>query len=462
MTDTQQIDEMELEPEGEEPTQPTDQEEGETVETNDQMGAYTEAVKSGLYAKKSGLVGKYDNVRRYWEDELTRMHLRPHLAKLIERSASLMRRLRILDLGCGSADGYELLAGIRHRDAHLKELEVDLLQGEILGLYKGVDLNPPLLDQARSIYGGNPKMVFEQGDFTGGLPLDRDEDPYDLYFTSFGTFSHHNEDETAVHLLADIADRVEHYCIIVCDWLGRYSYEWQSLWTNQPAEMLNMDYVVSYIYGEEERERRRDELQHLTLRLMSRREAENIISEASKQAGVEIRPLDWFDRSTFTGRHMDTCEYNPHAQPMRNVVNSLHEPNLRTEFSSLIVDYVPKPGFDFINNYFEHLQMCWNTLVRYVDHLLDVYDEDKRDFREALPPIPSSYPLALRDMMERMTLVVRGIGWLVYGLPRENIIEPQLGYSLRYLVNNLQQGRGCAHGLVGVFEVDKRGDGATA
>ena len=83
---------------------------------NEQMEAYGEAVKSGLYAKKTGLVGKYDNVRRYWEDEITRLFLRRHLQKLIERCQASMRRLRILDLGCGSADGYELLAGVRHRD----------------------------------------------------------------------------------------------------------------------------------------------------------------------------------------------------------------------------------------------------------------------------------------------------------------------------------------------------------
>ena len=58
-------------------------------------------------------------------------------------------------------------------------------------------------------------------------------------------------------------------------------------------------------------------------------------------------------------------------------------------------------------------------------------------------------------MMERMKLVVGGVGWLVLGLPRENIIEPQLGYALRYLVTNLQRGQGCAHGLVGIFEIDK-------
>ena len=423
----------------------------------EQMGAYSEAVKSGLYNKKSGLVGKYDNVRRYWEDEITRLWLRGPLYQLIERSRRDMRRLRILDLGCGSADGYELLTGVRQRDADIHQVEVNLLNEEVLGLYKGSDLNEDLLDQAREIYGDNPKMVFEQGSFTEGLPIAKDETPYDLYFTSFGTMSHHNDDETAITMLADIAKRCEKYCVIVCDWLGRYSYEWQSLWTNTPEDLLNMDYVVSYIYEPEERERRRAELQHLTLRLMSRGEAEHIIDEAAKRAGVKIKPMMFFDRSVFIGRHLDTQEYNPYAQPMRRVVNSLHETNVRTELHSLLIDYAPKQGFETLNCYFEHLQMCWNALVRYTQELLDGYDETQRTF-ENEPDIPASYPKRLQDMMLRMRTVIQGVGWLDYGLPRENIIEPQLGYALRSLVMELQQGQGAGHGLVGVFMVDKEND----
>jgi SAM-dependent methyltransferase len=366
-----------------------------------------------------------------------------------------MRRIRILDLGCGSADGYELLVGIRDRDANLRVDKADLLTPNIVGLYKGIDLNEDLIQQARTIYGDNPKMVFEQGDFTEGMPLSDGEEPYDLYFTSYGTCSHHNEDETLVNLLADIAKRVEGYCVIVFDWLGRYSYEWQTLWTNDLSENRNMDYIVSYIYEEEEREARRDELQHLTLRLVSRQEAKEIIAEASQRAGIKIKPLNYFDRSVFTGRHMDTAEYNPHAQPIRQAINSLHEPNVRTDSSFLIINYIPKPGFQFLNGYFEHLQMCWNTLVQYVDHLLETYDEEQQRFPHELPPVPASYPPALREMMERMRKVVEGVGWLGIGLPRENIIEPQLGYALRYLITELQQGRGCAHGFVGIYEVDK-------
>ena len=421
----------------------------------EQMEAYTEAVKSGLYAKTSGLVGKYDNVRRYWEDEVTRQILRPHLSRLIRRCQDAMRRVRVMDLGCGSADGHELLTGVRQRDPDLHDTEVGLLTPDVLGLYKGVDLNADLLDQARGIYGDDAKMVFDQADFAEGLPLGKKEKPYDLYFSSFGTFSHHNDDETAIRLLADIAKTTKDYCLITCDWLGRYSYEWQTLWTNDLSENANMDYVVSYIYDKEEREQRRDELQHLLLRLISRQEAETIIAEASKRAGVEIKPLTFFDRSILTGRHMDTAEYNPHAQPIRDAVNSLHEVNLRTDFSTLVVDYVPKKGFDFINDYFEHLQVCWNKLVQWTSDLLTAYDEEKQTFAEDPAPIPASYPPALHDMMERMRRVVEGVGWLGMGLPRENIIEPQLGYALRYLVTNLQQGLGCAHGLVGIFEVDK-------
>jgi len=60
-----------------------------------------------------------------------------------------------------------------------------------------------------------------------------------------------------------------------------------------------------------------------------------------------------------------------------------------------------------------------------------------------------------RDLMERMKLVIEGVGWLGIGMPRENIIEPQLGYALRHLISNLQEGRDCAHSLVGIYEVDK-------
>jgi SAM-dependent methyltransferase len=425
------------------------------TQSHDQMAGYTEAVRSGLYAKRSGLVGKYDNVRRYWEDEVARIQIRPFLQKLIDRCLREFRRLRVLDLGCGSADGFELLTGVRQREASLHDMEINLITPAVLAYYKGVDLNEELLEQARHIYGENPKIEFAHGDFTKGLPRAKDEKPYDLYFSSYGTSSHHTDDRTMVRLLAEIAQSTPSYALVVCDWLGRYSYEWQSLWINDVAKKRNMDYVVSYIYEEKEREAKRNELQHLKLRLMSREEAEGIVEEASEKAGVAIRPLAFFDRSVFTGRHMDTREYNPHVQPIRRAVNSLHEENVRTDLNSLLFDYVPKPGFGFLNDYYEHLQMCWNTLVRYMIELLDSYDPSQRAFQRDANVVPASYPEEVRKMMVRLRSVVEGVGWLQLGLPRENIIEPQLGYALRHLIMSLQQGRGCGHSFMAVLEIDK-------
>lgn len=423
---------------------------------NEQMLAYTEAVRSGLYARQSGLVGKYDNVRRLWEDEIIRFNLRPHLHRVIDRCRAGLRRVRILDLGCGGADGYELLMGIRDRDADLKQLEVDLLTPEVLGLYHGVDLNPDLLAQARAVHGHRPKVRFSQVDFTHEAALSEDGEPYDVYFSSYGTCSHHNEDATFVTLLANIARRTRDYALIHCDWLGRYSYEWQTLWTHDPNAYRNMDYVVSYIYEKDERERRREQLQHLMLRVMSRPEIDALVKEASEQAGVPIRPLCVYDRSIFTGRHMDTGEYNPHARPIRQAVNSLHEVNRRTDLGSLLVDYAPREGFGHINSALERLQMCWNDLVAYTAGLLEAYDEEARGFRTALPAPPAAAPPILVAMRDRMRRVVEGTGWYGMGLPRENIIEPQLGYALRAIMSALQPAQGCGHGLVGIYEVDKR------
>ncbi len=422
-----------------------------------QMAAYSEAVRTGMYAKASGLEGKYDNVRRFWEDELTQRHLRPHIEALIERTRAKGRGVRIMDLGCGSADGYELLRGIRQRDANLIDLDVSVLNGQWLELYCGVDLNDDLLEQASDIYSGSPRMRFEQADFTRGLGFGRDRRPYDLYLMTYGTTSHHTDDETLIELFVEIADRARDHCFVVCDWLGRYSYEWQTLWAKDLAQNRNMDYVVSYIYDEEEREARRDELDHLTLRLMSRDEIDRIVSEAGRRSGVPIKPLEFFDRSTFVGRHMDTGDYNPHAQPIRKAINSLLERNTRTSLESLLIDYVPKSGFGFPNNYFEEVASCWNALVEYVGQLLELYDEQGRRYRPSLPSHAEPYPPPLCRMMARMQVVVGHVGWLDTCRPRENIIEPQLAKALRRLVTELQQGQGCAHGLVGVFEVEKSG-----
>ncbi|MDI6810586.1 MAG: hypothetical protein QMD80_02730 [archaeon] len=66
--------------------------------------AYDEAMSSGYYRRRSGLIGKYDNVRTFWEDEIIRIAVRPYIKKLEEEGEG---RIKALDMGCGYGDGYE-------------------------------------------------------------------------------------------------------------------------------------------------------------------------------------------------------------------------------------------------------------------------------------------------------------------------------------------------------------------
>jgi SAM-dependent methyltransferase len=409
---------------------------------------YSDAVGSGQYAKRTGLDGKYDNVRRFWEDQATRLFLRKHIADLVQRKADELSRLKILDLGCGSGDGFELLMSITERDVGIYEYAVNLIKDEMLEHYMGIDINEDLLAQANEHYGYSEKIEFTRADFTDGLPI-KDED-FDVYLTSYGTLSH-NRDKVTVKLLSDIAEHARNKSIIILDWLGRYSYEWQDLWDSPATEETFMDYRISYIHPPEERETA--DIQSFPLRILTRAEAHGMIEEASRLSGIELKIRETFDRSIFVGRHIDTAEYNKNATPIRQAVNSLFEPNCRTDLHSLLVDYVPRKGHGEVNSFFEGFSQCWNALIRHTISFLDSYP----DCPDPDGPFLSKYtfyPESLKQTVSTMSRVVRTTGDLP-GDTRANIIEPQLAYALRKLEMDLQPGLGVAHGFCSVVEVVK-------
>lgn len=415
--------------------------------------AYSHAAGTGKYDKSSGLSGKYDNVRRFWEEQVTDVFLRPALNELVERKRQHLERIRILDIGCGSGDGYDLLMDVTTKDPGLYEYITAVITPDILKEYVGLDINEDLLKQAREHYANTPKMRFIREDISNGLPASvTEEEPFDVYFTSYGTLSHFNEHQS-VKLLADICRHAPKNSLFVGDWLGRYSYEWQDLWHHPADQEFFMDYRISYIYPEDEREQ--IEIPHFPLRLMNRDEALRIINQAAKAAGVEITPLVFFDRSISIGRHMETGDYNKHPLNLRESVNSLFEGYMRTRLKSLLVDYVPRAGYDHLNNFFEMFFMSWNTLVKYTISLLSEYDSEEERLRK-IPDILPFYPDPLKEAMHAMRRVIEGVGWVKWGDARANVIEPHLGYSLRQLEMELQAGNGIGHGLVGIFEIKKQ------
>lgn len=413
--------------------------------------AYSQAVASGRYVRENGLHGKYDNVRIFWEDEVTRLFLRPHLEARLRRQSEKGQGARLLDLGCGSGDGFELLMDMTRSDARLNDDQVTLIPYAALDQYTGIEFNRDLLVQNAERWGEDDKMACNWGDLSQGLPVEAGEPPFDLYLASYGTLSHFNEDQT-VDLFADIVRHADHGSLILGDWLGRHSYEWQQLWDMDISREQWMDYVISYIYPEDQRGD--IELASLDLRLLVGDEITRIVDRVEEKTGIGLEVKEIFDRSLFVGRHMDTRDYNPHLVPLRRAVNSLFERNLRTDLEQLLIDYHPHAGFVSLDDFFVPFQTCWNTLVEFAIALCQAHDRGE-DLAAISLAEETSRPGALRQAAQRLRQVVQQSEYYPEEDPRANVIEPQLGYALRRLEMSLQQGAGHGHGIIGIFSVEK-------
>lgn len=347
-----------------------------------------------------GLRCKYDHVRIQFEDFITAYYLRPYLEEIVELKVNVDGEgLRFYDLGCGTGDGYELLSRMAG-DTRLSEFDTRLIHDEMVEQYKGIDLNVALLKEARNLLGHYDHVDFCKGNFSNGLPLEEDEAPYDLYFTSYGTLSHCNDEELE-RLFIDIAKHARNGSLILGDFIGRYSYEWQDLWTNEPEQQPYIDYLINYLYAEEDRDS--VEVSSFPLRLMSPDEILKILQRAACKAGVNLQVLRFFDRSLFVGRQIETGTYNGNPQPLRLMVSSLFERGLRTYFPDLKVSFRPRLGFDKQNKTLQTLADSWNNLVDYTMLLMEHHDDGPEDLLP-YPPQTTVEPLEKAYRVMRQTL----------------------------------------------------------
>jgi hypothetical protein len=297
-----------------------------------------------------------------------------------------------------------------------------------------------------------------------------------MYFASYGALSHLHEDQT-VELLSDICRQAEDGALIMGDWLGRYSYEWQQLWEDNCEEEQWMDYVISYIYPPDQRDQM--ELASLQLRLLCRDEIERMIARVREQTGISLTIDTLFDRSLFVGRHIDTGDYNPHLKTefqLRQTVNSLFERNQRTDLKPLLLNYHPQPDFPAANQFFRRFHRCWNSLVRCTMDGLhdsgqqttsDVDEEWFHGYCEAIirdsgqPSTPNveaeqeADAQLLNNLTNHLTQIIDESRTWTFDDPRANIIEPELGYALRHLEMTMQQGMGNGHGIIAIMRVNK-------
>jgi SAM-dependent methyltransferase len=419
-----------------------------TDRTSDVSGTwtYSESVARGLYDRNhGGLFGKHDNVRTYWEDELTRIALRPYVRERVVACSSGGRRARILDLGCGSGQGYELLTRIRQTDLNLEEAQRHVLTPEQLELYLGLDLSEGMVEQGRHNYQQVAHVAFQRADLREGLGDVARERPFDIYFSSYGSLSHLGAAELK-NCLRGIARHASPGALVVLDLMGRFSPEWPGYWNAEDEEAKVRPYSMSYLFSPHERRTR--EIEKFPLRFWTGEEVRALCGEISLDTGVGVEVLELFDRSMFVGRHVDTREYGTCLPPLRRYVNRLYEHNVRTQLERLMVDYQPVPGAGALNDFFERITRCWNTTIEFAQARLAGARIDLTEMKGW-----RDFPAALQMALVTMDRIVDSVAWIDVGDVRANIIEPQLAYVLRRMQYRLQEGRGCGHGLVAVLKV---------
>jgi SAM-dependent methyltransferase len=404
---------------------------------------YSEAVNSGHYdLYRGGLYGKHDNVRTYWEDQIRGMRLRKQLTRLIGRTRRVHRQIRIADLGAGSGQGLQLLTSWNRAGADLDLHQSRVLSLDQIGCYEGVDLCPEMVEQGNTIYAEWPQVRFSRGDFSSGFPL-LDRQPFDLYFCSYGSYSHISRSAMET-LLVETIEHAADGALVVGEWLGRNSMEWPCHWDHDELEMR--EYSMCYLDPANDPKR----AVHFPMRFWTGSELRDLIAWSSREAGRKVKILEIYDCSLMVGRHVDTGLYNDRLRPLRRAVNRLHQSNVRTDLDTLRTEFGQVPGHAEINRFFEDLAGCWNRLVEYTQARL----------ASRLHPVDlaewANSPPALQRAVMTIDRVIDAAAWMRMGDPRANIIEPQLGYALRSLEHEMQVGQGMGHALVAILQVGKR------
>lgn len=402
---------------------------------------YETAVRLGFYgADSSGLFGKKDNVRKYWEDIVIKLSIRPFVERLLRDR----ERIRVVDLGSGSGEGVELLTHIPVSGALHSVDRPFLLDRDAIESYIGLDISPAMIEQGRINYSDWPDASFVEADLTKGFPL-LDHETFDLYFSSYASLSHVTPVQLA-RLIKDISDHNSQRAYLVLDLMGRLSPEWPTYWVNDRPRMLpySMDYLL-HANGQQQQP-----TETYGVCYWDARELKEFITSLTVAIGRPIRIVDLRDRSILVGRHMDTGHFNEHPRAIRHAVNRLFHRDYRGDLSSLLVDLSFLDSFrpsrpdawDRIQSYCEQ----WNMVIRFVEGLMLSKHGIVADMIDCAPA----------PMGEELKM----LQWLHQNATRFPVVDfwasvmgPQTACVLRNLELGLPEGLGCGHGMLCIVEI---------
>jgi SAM-dependent methyltransferase len=400
------------------------------------------AVSLGFYGiDRAGMFGKKDHVRKYWEDIFTKLMIRRLIADLLERKNGL----RIIDLGCGSGEGFELLTHIPmglQVEGHEKGF---LLTPERIETYVGLDISESMVAQGSKNYSHRSNVRFRQHDLSNGFPLSS-EPPFDIYFSSYSSLSHLTKPQLA-KMVEQVCSCIDDRAIMIFDMFGRLSPEWPIYWNRTNEEML--EYNMAYLFPPEKRNHEKVEAYQVCF--WTADELAGLIRSAAAKKGRKVK-LSIKDRSIFVGRHMDTGIFNGFPQSLRYQVNRLFDHDRRGQIDGLKID------ISFLDSYKDiqpkayariaEYSRQWNTVITTLEALMKM---DDATVAELITPAPPE----LGDELKM-------IAWLFRNATRfpsvdfwASVMGPQIACVLRNLEFNLPEGIGCGHGLMCVAEISK-------
>lgn len=397
------------------------------------------AVEQGFYGiEKGGFSGKYDNVRKYWEDIITKLVIRDSIEKILEKKDNI----RIIDLGCGSGEGFELLTHIPVSNPIYNKLHFTLSPDQISS-YVGVDICGSMVDQGRKNYQNKDNVRFEQVDLNKGSQL-IDKRPFDIYFSSYASLSYLEPDKLQ-QLVEEIFGHAEKGSVIVFDLLGKYSLEWPKYW-NDNKKML--PYNMAYLIPEELRDKQTNQWHDVCYWEPSG--LYSLLDNACKKTGVKIQTVQCIDRSIFIGRHMETGLFDAPKLNYRNGVNHLFDHNHRAEISQLLVDIdwyqnVGKTHPDVWARLLDYKEK-WNCVITLVDAL--IHGDNKK-----ISYLIETTPVDISGELKFLTWLYRNAHRFPVVDFWANVMGPQIAMILRNLELSMGPALGCGHGLLCVVEI---------
>ena len=397
------------------------------------------AVKLGYYGQeKAGLFGKKDNVRKYWEDIFIKSLIKPLILELLNRK----EKIRVVDFGCGSGEGYEL---ITHILAPGNNAKTDfLLNPEQIQFYQGIDISESMINMGNSIYVDNKEVDFVQADLSKDYPFLK-EDAFDIYLSTYSSPSHLTEKELK-NLVEKVLMHASGKSYLILDLFGKFSPEWPCYWGKTEKEM--MPYNMSWLNLPEILNQ--DEIESYYVKFWESESLIEMLKESAAKLNKNIE-ITIKDRSILMGRHIDTGFYNSHPQDLRTQVNRLFEMDYKGDLNKL------KPDFSFLEPYKEKYPAVlerisdylnkWNTIIDFCTALIETNNNFVKQ--------------SIENSSEELAEDLKMLAWLYRNSQRfpvdhfmANIMGPQIACVLRNLESNLPDGLGCGHSLFCIVEIN--------